>query len=151
MTANNYTEWVVNISSGIESDQHTVYGHTRKEGVTWILDPFFLFRDKIRLSATRNKFVDSHDLRILEEEYGLIFKKRVKALDPAYVGRSIKNSPDLERMYEGIGVDIEHALEASKSLKLEQIFPPPPAEVQRHVMNDRYYDYFRRDQDFVMP
>lgn len=41
-----------------------------------------------------------------------------------YIGHAIKNFPELDRLFAGIGIDVEAALLASKSLDSGKVNPP---------------------------
>lgn len=117
---------------------YLVYGEKHKGGPSFFLHPFFLFKDKVRLTATRARFHDSSDLRLLEKRYNLRFEHLHGFLDLAYTGQAIKNFPELDRLFARIGVDVDAALLASGSLDLEKVNPPGPFEVQLQLSDIRF-------------
>ncbi|KAJ5398214.1 hypothetical protein N7509_006327 [Penicillium cosmopolitanum] len=117
---------------------YIVYWKKHKGGPSCFIHPFFLFKDKVRLTATRARFHDSSDLRLLEKRYKLRFKHLHEFLDLAYIGQAIKNFPELDRLFARIGVDVEAALLASESLDLEKLNPPGSFEVQLQLSDIQF-------------
>lgn len=102
------------------------------------MDPIYLFKDKVRLAATRDISKDSADFRQLEAHHGDSLRTQIECLDIACIGHAIKRYPELDRLFEQLGVDVEEALLASDNLDLASILPPNPAEVRRHLLPPGY-------------
>jgi hypothetical protein len=75
---------------GIQAIVHTVNGQKLGTGQASFLDPFYLFKGKLRAAATRSKFHDSSDLRWLEGRYGHYIHERKGELNLQYIGLALK-------------------------------------------------------------
>lgn len=120
---------------GIHSVQLSVAGLSQGQGVSSFLDPFYLFRGKLLAAATRSKFHDSADLRMLGGAYEQQIKERARELNPEYVGLSIKRYPELERLLVKLGVDVNSAKEVTKDMDIAKLPPPQPGDVQKGLLS----------------
>ncbi|GAB0139215.1 hypothetical protein EsDP_00007428, partial [Epichloe bromicola] len=112
----------------------SIKGSCLGEGMACFLDPFYLFKGKLRATATRAKFHDSADLRMLVGKYEGVLKSHAHELHLEYVGLSLKRYPELERLFEQLGVDIEQAKRAANGLDLNRLPAPAPGDVQRGLL-----------------
>ncbi|RYO85722.1 hypothetical protein DL766_009367 [Monosporascus sp. MC13-8B] len=111
-----------------------VRGLSLGQGTSSFLDPFYLFKGKVRAAATRAKFHDSADLRMLASRYASAIKSRTNELNLEYVGLAIKRYIELGRLIQQLGVDVEKAKRAAKHLDLNKLPPPAPGDVQRGLL-----------------
>ncbi|KAI1108469.1 ser/Thr protein phosphatase [Nemania sp. NC0429] len=119
---------------GVICNTMVIKGVSFSEGTSCFLDPFYLFKGKLRASAARNKFHDSVDLRMLISRYESIIKPRVNELNLEYIGLSIKRYPELERLFNQLGVDVEKARLAAADLDPNNISPPAVGDVQNGLL-----------------
>ncbi|RYP78939.1 hypothetical protein DL769_003104 [Monosporascus sp. CRB-8-3] len=111
-----------------------IRGLSLGQGTSSFLDPFYLFKGKLRAAATRAKFHDSADLRMLASRYASVIRSRANELNPESVGLAIKRYPELERLFEQLRVDVERAKRAAKHLDLNRLPPPTHGDVQRGLL-----------------
>lgn len=119
---------------GIQADVRTVNGQRLGSGLASFLDPFYLFKGKLRAAATRSKFHDSADLRWLEGRYASAIQARQGELNPEYIGLAIKRYPELERLFGRFGVDLARAKDAASDLDPFRLPAPAPGDVQRGLL-----------------
>lgn len=112
----------------------SIKGLALGEGTACLLDPFYLFKGKLRAAAAREKFHDSADLRTLADRYFDVLKSRAHELDLEYVGLSLKRYPELWRLFERLGVNVERAQRETNSLDLEILPTPALGDVQRGLL-----------------
>lgn len=112
----------------------SIKGLSLGQGMACFLEPFYLFKGKLRAAATRAKFHDSADLRMLVGKYYTALKPRAHELDLGYVGLSLKRYPELQRLFEQIGVDTEKAKLVANDLDLDKLPAPAPGDVQRGLL-----------------
>lgn len=79
---------------------------TSGTGRSSFLDPFYLFKGKLRAAATRSKFHDAADLRWLQGRYSDAIQARAVELDLQYIGLAMKRYPELELLFGRLGVDL---------------------------------------------
>ncbi|OAR00236.1 hypothetical protein LLEC1_06453 [Akanthomyces lecanii] len=89
---------------------------------------------KLRAAATRAKYHDAADLRLLGDKYGDEIKSLSQGLGLNYVGLAIKRYPELERLFERLGVDVLQAKEVTKNMDLGSLPRPAPGDVQRGLL-----------------
>ncbi|PMB68309.1 hypothetical protein BM221_006486 [Beauveria bassiana] len=111
-----------------------IRGAALGDGTSDFLPTFYLFKGKLRAAATRAKYHDTADLRLLEGTYGDEIKSLCKGLNLNYVGLAIKRYPELERLFERLGVDVPKAKEVTKDADLGNLPPPAPGDVQRGLL-----------------
>lgn len=99
-------------------------------GQSTFVEPFALFKGKLCAAATREKFHDSADLRVLMTRHGDQIRTRIGELNLKYVGLAIKRYSILERMFSDIGVDVERAKQLAGKLDSEESYPRGPGQVQ---------------------
>lgn len=117
--------------SGVQANVRTVSGQRLGNGASSFLDPFLLFKGKLRASATRSKFHDSADLRWLANRYGAIIQARQGELNPQYIGLALERYPELEFMFSRLEIDTT----GPKNLVRDMNLPPPaPGDVQRGLL-----------------
>lgn len=102
------------------------------QGSSRFLNPFYIFKGKLRAAATRAKFHDSADLRMLAGKYENIIKPRVGQLNLVYVGLALKRYVELGILFEKLGIDVKAAKEAVKNIG--QLPPPGPGDVQKGLL-----------------
>ncbi|GAO17227.1 uncharacterized protein UV8b_05489 [Ustilaginoidea virens] len=73
----------------------SIGGATLGQGEACFLEPFYLFKGKLRACATRFKFHDAADLRMLAGKYQASLKPRAHELNLEYVGLAMKRYPEL--------------------------------------------------------
>jgi hypothetical protein len=118
--------------AGLPCKTVTIQGLSLGEGTSRFLDPFYLFKGKLRAAATRAKFHDSADLRMLASKYEDTIKPRVGQLKLEYVGLALKRYIELGILFEQLGVDVEAAKEAVKDI--DELPPPALGDVQRGLL-----------------
>ncbi|KAJ2973889.1 hypothetical protein NQ176_g6348 [Zarea fungicola] len=74
------------------------------------------------------------DLRLLEDKYREEIKSLSQGLSLTYVGLAIKRYPELERLFERLGVDVLQAKEVTKNVDLGNLPRPAPGDVQRGLL-----------------
>ncbi|KAH7119386.1 ser/Thr protein phosphatase [Dactylonectria estremocensis] len=111
-----------------------IQGLSLGQGSSFFLDPFYLFKGKLRAAATRGKFHDSADLRMLGGKYKADIESRAHELNVQYLGLALKRYPELERLFQQLGIDVEQAKHATKDLDLNKLPPPTSGDVQRGLL-----------------
>ncbi|RSL84853.1 hypothetical protein CDV31_016650 [Fusarium ambrosium] len=119
---------------GISRSVIPIEGPSLGQGSSSFLDPFYLFKGKLRAAATRGKFHDSADLRMLGGKYKSAIESRSQELNVQYVGLALKRYPELERLFQQLGIDVEQAKFATKDLDLSSLPPPTAGDVQRGLL-----------------
>ena len=119
---------------GIQATVRTVNGQKLGSGLASFLDPFYLFKGKLRAAATRSKFHDSADIRWLEDRYASIIQARKTELSLEYIGLAIKRYPELERLFGRIQVDLTKAKDAAAHLDPSKLPAPAFGDVQRGLL-----------------
>ncbi|KAE8356062.1 hypothetical protein BDV28DRAFT_7345 [Aspergillus coremiiformis] len=112
----------------------TINGQRLGTGQASFLDPFYLFKGKLRAAATRSKFHDSADLRWLAARYGNLIQARKVELNPQYIGLAVKRYPELEHLFGRVGVDLNGAKDAARDLDPFKLLRPTPGDVQRGLL-----------------
>lgn len=110
--------------------QIALKGHHLGDGRSTFVDPFPLFKGKLCAAATRNKFHDSADLRILLTRYEENIKPKIGELNLKYVGLAIKRYSMLENMFKNLGVDVKRAKQLAGNLNSEESYPRGAGQVQ---------------------
>jgi hypothetical protein len=114
----------------VQTNIASISGSTQGTGNALILDPFHLFKGKLRAAAQRSKFHDSADLRWLESRFSQQIKARSRELNLGFVGLAIKRYTELELLFDRIGVDINAAKYAARNLDPNHLPPPAQGGVQ---------------------
>ncbi|KAG6011312.1 hypothetical protein E4U43_008399 [Claviceps pusilla] len=104
------------------------------KGDSCFLDPFYVFKGKLRAAAARDKFHDTADMRVLVDKFPTALKSRAHELNLESVGLSLKRYPELHLLYQRLGVDIEKAEQAAKDLDPENLPVIAPGDVQRGLL-----------------
>lgn len=113
----------------------TVVGDVLKgDNSICLLDPFYIFKGKLRAAATRQKYHDAADLRWLENKYRNILQERCNEINIGYVGLALKRSPELEACFKRIGVDVEAAKKRVASVDLSKLPPPAKGDVLKGLL-----------------
>ncbi|KAM4054324.1 ser/Thr protein phosphatase [Hirsutella rhossiliensis] len=102
--------------------------------LSYFLDPFYLFKGKLRAAATRAKFHDPADLRMLAGKYENVIKPRAHELDHGYAGLALKRYVELERLFDRLGVDVQRAKDVVKNCDLDKLPAPTLGDVQRGIL-----------------
>ncbi|EPE06100.1 ser thr protein phosphatase superfamily [Ophiostoma piceae UAMH 11346] len=118
----------------VHGTQLSIKGLSLGEGVSFFLDPFHVFKGKLRAAATRSKFHDSADLRTLGDKYTAQIKARAHDLSSEYVGLAILRYPELELLFNRLDVDIQSAQRAVRGVDLGRLPPPQPGDVQKGIL-----------------
>lgn len=92
--------------AGVPLKNMAIRGATLGQGTSYFLSTFYLFKGKLRVAATRAKYHDVADLRLLEGKYREEIKSLSRGLSLNYVGLTIKRYPELERLFERLGLDV---------------------------------------------
>jgi hypothetical protein len=118
----------------IHTNAVAISGQVLGDGTSSFLDPFHLFKGKLRAAGTRAKFHDSADLRWLETRYGQAIQARKQELNLQYVGLALKRYPELEMLFTRIGIDISEAKNAAINLDPNNPPQPAPGDVQEGLL-----------------
>lgn len=119
---------------GVQASLRTINGQRLGTGQASFLDPFYLFKGKLRAAATRAKFHDSADMRWLADRYGNAIQARKESLNLEYIGLAMKRYPELEFLFGRPGIDLSRAKEAARDLDPSRLPAPPPGDVQRGLL-----------------
>ncbi|KAF3065682.1 hypothetical protein CFAM422_009597 [Trichoderma lentiforme] len=76
------------VMDDVASNSSIIIGRNLGEGTSMFLEPFLLFKGKLRAAATRAKFHDSADLRMLGGKFENIIKSRANKVSLEYVVQS---------------------------------------------------------------
>ncbi|PYH94602.1 hypothetical protein BO71DRAFT_449968 [Aspergillus ellipticus CBS 707.79] len=120
--------------SAVHPTIRMVDGQKLGTGPSSFLDPFYLFKGKLRAVATRSKFHDSADLRWLGDRFGSVIKARKNELNMQYIGLALKRYPELTYVFQHLGIDLGQAEHAARDLDLSRLPPPAPGDVQRGLL-----------------
>lgn len=118
----------------VQASLYTVNGQKLGPGQARVLDPFYLFKGKLRAAATRSKFHDSADLRWLADRYASIIQARKEELNLEYIGLAVKRYLELELLFERLGIDLVKARDAARDLDPSRLPAPAPGDVQRGLL-----------------
>lgn len=118
----------------IHTNAVPISGQALGDGTCSFLDPFHLFKGKLRAAATRAKFHDSADLRWLETRYSQAIQASRQELNLQYVGLALKRYPELELLFTRIGIDINVAKNAAINLDPNNLPRPAPGDVQEGLL-----------------
>ncbi|KAI0378524.1 hypothetical protein F5Y04DRAFT_283752 [Hypomontagnella monticulosa] len=99
-------------------------------GVSYFLDPFTLFKGKLRAAVGRERFYDSADLRALAWRYEPIIKARARELDPKTVGVLLKRYEEMTYLFDRLGVNIREAQRAAYGFYPDNYVVTPVGDVQ---------------------
>ncbi|TVY83017.1 hypothetical protein LSUE1_G002429 [Lachnellula suecica] len=111
-----------------------VSGEVMGNGTSLVLDPFHLFKGKLRAAATRDKFHDSADLRWLESRFSQQIRARSAELKPVYAGLAMKRYPELEILLAPVGINVNAAKHAARNLDPNHLPSPAPGDVQEGLL-----------------
>lgn len=137
-----------NINPGIAQ----ITGQTRGPGETSLLDPTYLFKDRLRAAATRTDLHDPADLRWLEGRFRDRLHQNRHELSVTYVGLAMKRYPDLEACFMRIGLDVRFAKLVTNAYDLNDLPRREPGDVQRGLLapaNHESLSSDRRRQSFL--
>ena len=119
---------------GVAAYPIALKGHSLGHGTSYFLNPFHLFKGKLRAAANRAKFHDSADLRTLVGSHEHYIRSRANELDLQTMGLAMKRYLALELLFRRLGVDVEAAKRAAEHLDPEKITSMPLGEVQRGLL-----------------
>lgn len=111
-----------------------IAGQSLGPGVCTFLDPFYLFKGKVRAAATRAKFHDSADLRMLAGKYECTIRSHAKNINLRYVGLALRRYIELERLFDRLGVDVQTAKHMVREDDLSHLPAPKPGDVQHGIL-----------------
>ncbi|KKO97284.1 hypothetical protein THAR02_10616 [Trichoderma harzianum] len=103
-------------------------------GTSMFLEPFLLFKGKLRAADTRAKFHDSADLRMLGGKFEDVIKPRANQVSLEYVGLAMKLYGVLENLFRRLNIDVDRAKQVVQSYDLEDVPPPAVGDVQRGLL-----------------
>jgi hypothetical protein len=120
--------------NNIRATIHEINGQRLGSGLASFLDPFHLFKGKLRAAATRSKFHDSFDLRWLADKFEEPIKAQKDELNLQYIGLAIKRYPELGLLFGRLGIDLAEAKNASHDMDPNRLPAPAPGDVQRGLL-----------------
>jgi hypothetical protein len=120
--------------SDIQATVHAVNGQRLGSSLASFLDPFYLFKGKLRAAAARSKSHDSFDLRWLADRFEESIKAQKDELNLEYIGLAVKRYPELELLFGRLGIDLVKAKDASCDLDPNKLSAPAPGDVQRGLL-----------------
>ena len=100
----------------IQATAYTITGQGLCSVAATFLDPFYIFKGKLRAAATRSKFHDSFDLRWIADRFLQIIQVRKGELNLEYIGLAIKRYPELELLFIRLDINITRAKDAASNL-----------------------------------
>lgn len=103
-------------------------------GLSSFLEPFLIFKGKLRAAATRDRYHDAADLRKLGEMYEADIKARAHELNLEYVGLAMKRNGVLELLFKRLGVDTKAAKATVADFDLAMLPPPAPGDVHKGLL-----------------
>lgn len=118
----------------LQTSQVTLQGFHLGTGVSTFADPVALFKGKLCAAATRNKFHDSADLRMLLTRFEGRIKPKIGELNLKYVGLAIKRYTILETIFKNLGVDVKRAKQLAGSPDAEQAYPRGAGQIQSALL-----------------
>jgi hypothetical protein len=118
----------------LEPQPIPVIGQVLGNGQTALLDPVYIFKGKLHAAATRGKFHDSADLRWLEGRYIDMLRERRNEFALEDLGLAMKRYPELELVFNRIGVNITAAQAAAAHLDPRHLPPPQRGDVQKGLL-----------------
>ena len=125
-------------------------GQTLGQGLSSFLDPFHLFKSKLR-AATRSKFHDSADLRWLGDHFGLQIKPHASKFNSTYVGLAISRYSILERLFVDLGIGVEAAKTTVKDEDLNNLPQPQPGDAHKRILGGCTLRYRLEDNQAFCP
>lgn len=90
-------------------ESHEVRGDIFGNGMVSFHEPFYLFKAALRAAGARLNFLDSVDIRWLVQRYTTEIKVRKHKIHPVDVGRALKQHPNLEGLFEPLGINVAQA------------------------------------------
>lgn len=114
----------VNVVGDLLKGDHSIY----------LLDPFYIFKGKLRIVATRQKYYDATDLRQLESKYRNILLERYSEINIGYIGLTLKKSLELEACFQRIGVNIEAVKKRVASVDLSKLPPLVKSDILKGLL-----------------
>jgi hypothetical protein len=120
--------------NSIDSKTIAINGQVTPLGASSFLDPFHIFKGKVRAAAERAKYHDAADLRWLETRYSQEIRARKKGLNIKLVSLAMKRYPELELLFTRIGIDIIKVKNAAVNLDLNNLPLPTPGDVQEGLL-----------------
>ncbi|POS73990.1 hypothetical protein DHEL01_v207613 [Diaporthe helianthi] len=112
----------------------TIRGSSGAVGTCSYLEPFVIFKGKLRAAATRNKFHDAADLRKLGDSFQAEIKARAHELRLDYVGLAMKRNSALELLFKRLGFDTARAKAAVANVDPNKLPAPAPGDVQKGLL-----------------
>jgi hypothetical protein len=111
-----------------------INGQVTGKGTSSFLDPFHIFKGKLRAAALRAKFHDAADLRWLETRCSQDIRARRQELNLKYVGLAMKRYPELALLFTRIGIDVNKAKNAAINLDPNKLPLPAHGDVQEGLL-----------------
>ena len=118
----------------VQASLRTINGQRLGTGQASLLDPYYLFKGKLRAAATRSKYRDAADMRWLADRYGNVIQARKENLNLQYIGLAMKRYPELELLFRRLEIDLTRAREAARDLDPSRLPAPAPGDVQRGLL-----------------
>lgn len=120
--------------NNVRTTQISIKGTSGAVGTCSYLEPFLIFKGKLRAAATRNKFHDSADLRKIGEMYEADIKRQARELRLDYIGLAMKRNAVLELLFKRLGVDTQAAKAAVVNFDPNKLPAPAPGDVQKGLL-----------------
>ncbi|KAI2627629.1 hypothetical protein GGR54DRAFT_636754 [Hypoxylon sp. NC1633] len=111
-----------------------IQGRSLGLGVSAFLDPFYVFKGKLRAAASRSKFHDAVDMRVLETKFHAEIKSQAEKLSLETVGLAVQRHPELALLFRRLDVDLHEAMQAAKYTDPEEFANNPIGDVQRGLL-----------------
>lgn len=116
---------------GVQTLIRQVIGQITGTGNIFHLDPSFIFIRKVRAAALRDKYHDSADIRWLEGNYRPLLIERRDVVNLDYAGLAMKRYPELEFVFNRIGIDVQAAKARVAAVYLSGLPPPQNGDFQQ--------------------
>ena len=106
----------------------------RGQGATFILDPVYVFKGKVRACSGRNKPSDATDVGWLEGRFRQMLQEQRQTLNLVSIGLAARRYPHLTWVFQRIGIDMKKAEQAAAPHSLERTNFGYPGDVQRGAL-----------------
>ncbi|KAI9667132.1 MAG: hypothetical protein M1831_001309 [Alyxoria varia] len=116
-------------------NQMNIRGEALGNGSTFLLDPVYLFKGKLRACANRDKFSDASDLGWLESHFRQELQNHRNNINLRQVGVALKRYPHLSHVFQRIGLDLERAQQAASRDSISRVEQHYVGDVQRGLLN----------------
>lgn len=114
--------------------KHQVTGQIFGTRTINLLSPFLIFKGKVFAAARRAKFLDSADLRWLENNAGPVIQQEAHHLPLEEVGLAMKRYSILDRVFLRLGINVEAARARTAALDLKELPSYQKGDVQASLL-----------------